>query len=180
MRTYIPFENALNFVGDNRGPRQNGGTYRTEQIVRIETNPNVKDNPLISHSANTGVTMMITPNGIVSSKSDPSGKFNADVMRTENNNGDNATINLSGSASNPLVLFAPAIDYNINISIMPGQNGESDNVEVKGTHDGFPAYEIWVESDGKEGKLIYNYTPGNNSTDMLKLYPPEDVNIKKD
>ncbi|MFN8521635.1 MAG: RHS repeat-associated core domain-containing protein [Chloroflexota bacterium] len=42
IETYIPMETAWGFVGDNRGPRSDGGTYRTRQQFSVTAEGQVR------------------------------------------------------------------------------------------------------------------------------------------
>jgi hypothetical protein len=53
-------------------------------------------------------------------------------------------------ASNPLVDDSPPIDYNIKITI----DKAAGTYSIEGIHDGFPAYEIYIN-----GKRVYQHDP---------------------
>jgi hypothetical protein len=87
------------------------------------------------------------------------------ATRSAFNGGNNATVTLIGSASNPLLgLLAPAIDYTVTVTLVPGQAPT-----VSGSHDGFPAYTITVKNEKGELVATYQYTPGNEFPDVFFL-----------
>lgn len=89
--------------------------------------------------------------------------------------GENNTVKVSFkvSGSNPLVYVAPAFDANINVFIQD-KPGQKPLVRVEGMHDGFPAYEIYIN-----GQLVYGYDPEKEGGDLSNLFPPLDVTISK-
>jgi hypothetical protein len=64
-------------------------------------------------------------------------------------------IDLSGSATNPCVPFAPDIDYIGTITIDP----TSKTVSFVGFVDEFPAFEMFVSIDGRPAKSIFLRSP---------------------
>ena len=175
VRTYIPNANVGPFLGDYRGPQSEGGTNRTQQIVRVETDPKVSGQPLLSATGETGRTIAVLPTGspgvplVLTGKAQ--GEFSAGAKRTEANKGNNVLLNVEGSASNPLVPLAPAIDYSFQIGITPGSEG-TPKVSVTGSHDAFPAYEIYVADERGNVISVYQFTP--RAGDVYKLFPPSD------
>lgn len=75
-------------------------------------------------------------------------------------------------ASNKLVDLAPAINYNVNISLTPQSNGSVD-YKINGKSDGFPAYEFFLtnEATGKS-TLMFGSNPNNSGDKPTALFPP--------
>jgi hypothetical protein len=73
------------------------------------------------------------------------------------------TANLS--SANPLVNAAvsPPIDYVFDITI----NRDSNTYTIEGDHDGFPAYEIYIN-----GVRVYEHDPLESGDTPISLGPP--------
>ncbi len=177
---FTPFPVPAVFLGDNRGPRPNAASYRTEQSAIIETDPNISANPLLSSSSAVGTTVGIFPSleapytTVESGQSEPT--FSLSVSRTDANSGNNAVINLSGSAGNPLVA-APAslknIDYQFQLTITPTKDGRF-TIGVSGSHDAFPSYEIYVTPQGGKATQVYQFNPKTGMFEFRRLREPND------
>lgn len=164
---YIPFPSVMNFAGDNRGPSLDPKrTSRMVQTASVESDPNISQSPILNSTAETGTTTAFLPFApYVATGKASTENMTTTGSRTNANGGDNATVNINGSASNPLIP-APAIDYSFQITLTPGQAPS-----VSGSHDGFPAYTVTVLD--KNGKVVgtYQYTPQSES-EVGKLFPP--------
>ena len=68
----------------------------------------------------------------------------------------------------PLMTGAPAIDADLFVHVRV--SGGRLQAVVRGAHDGFPAYEIYVDQ-----QLIYSYDPVAAGATPAALLPPEDV-----
>lgn len=86
---------------------------------------------------------------------------------------DTVKVSFKVHGSNPLVFVAPGFDADINVFIQ-NQLGKKPLVRVEGTHDGFPAYEIYVNQ-----QLVYGYDPEKSGADPSNLFPPSDITISK-
>ncbi len=49
---------------------------------------------------------------------------------------------MSASASNPLNVYAPPVDYVLNVCVK--QDG---SIDIQGEHDGFPCFEFYKQVD---------------------------------
>ncbi|MCC4229912.1 DUF3238 domain-containing protein [Zunongwangia profunda] len=80
-------------------------------------------------------------------------------------------------ASNKLVDGAPAINYEVGVTITQGEDG-SFSFELKGESDGFPAYEFFItnEKDGNSYQ-IYGSNPNKTGDSPWALLPPMEKNI---
>lgn len=70
--------------------------------------------------------------------------------------------------------FIPSIDLDLQVLV----NVDARTCSVSGAHDGFPAYEVYIEADGNPGIPCYTFDPGGVGlfpTQMVKLLPPLDV-----
>ncbi|WP_163855534.1 DUF3238 domain-containing protein [Paenibacillus elgii] len=124
----------------------NTGRCRVEQEVVIDF---VKQR--VTSFSNTGVTVLklTAPDGSVEYKQ---GKASTDGIRVENEvwNGDTVSLTMQASASNPLRLDAPTVDYSLQITAY-----KDGTVQVKGSHDGFPCFEFYKQVDFGDFQLLY-------------------------
>ena len=65
---------------------------------------------------------------------------------------DEVSFEMRASASNPLNAAAPAADYLLTINV--NKNGVT---QIKGTHDGFPCYEFYKQTDFGPFEVIYTH-----------------------
>jgi len=79
-------------------------------------------------------------------------------------------VTLIVSGGNPLVGYAPNIDATLHLHLK--NDGGRLKAWVKGSHDGFPAYELYVA-----GKRVYEYDPEPVGESPYALSPPEDRSV---
>jgi hypothetical protein len=74
------------------------------------------------------------------------------------------------SGNNPLVTGSPAIDADVSVLLRRTSSG----IEAKayGSHDGFPAHELYVN-----GQRIHHYDPVDAGNGPTALLPPEDRDV---
>lgn len=65
---------------------------------------------------------------------------------------DEVSFEMRASASNPLNAAAPAADYLLTIHV-----NKSGVAQIEGTHDGFPCYEFYKQTDFGPFELIYTH-----------------------
>lgn len=70
------------------------------------------------------------------------------------------------AASDPLVIPAPDIDWEFWVTI-DSTNESSPTYIFQGAHDGFPAYDIYIN-----GKLIYGHDPRTTGDGIFSLFAP--------
>lgn len=192
VRTYIPYRSVAGFKGDNRSASTRvGASYRTSHTVGVETTPAVSANPEVSNDGGltgrtstsfdvpTGGTQLARPI-FGKAPEGEAGGFTASVTRSDANGGDNAVISFTGSSRNPLTPGGPKIDYSFSIEIIPGQDGGKPTVNVTGSHDGFPAYEINV-TDSRTGIVyqVYHDAP-NSKWELVRLVGDDDTQARND
>jgi RHS repeat-associated protein len=187
IRTFIPQKTvsapgvptgSRTFEGDNRGVGK-PGTYRTEQIITIETDPKKNNgNPIYGKpERNTGTTV---ERGLFWNST---GKASGETLEAQvGRNEDTVNIQAKGNESNPLVLGSPGVTYDLMIGIKSdGPKGEV-TVNVSGQHDGFPAYEVLIvrpESGDNAEHLVYGYDSRTTGQTAASLLPPAEVEVKK-
>ena len=79
-------------------------------------------------------------------------------------------LSLHADGRNPLISVAPAI--NADLSLFLKREGDVLRCLVCGDHDGFPAYELYVN-----GVLIYCYDPIAGGKSPTALFPPSDIDV---
>lgn len=79
-------------------------------------------------------------------------------------------INCRLNSNNPLVTGSPAINYTLKLTI----NRDSNTYTLTGTHDGFPAYEVYIN-----GKRIYEHDPLETGEGLGSLFPPEEHSVNE-
>jgi len=91
------------------------------------------------------------------------------------------TVRVSGNVKNPILEdplsgknLAPGITLDFKIKI-----SDKGEMCLTGTHDGFPAYEIYVYREGKEPKLLYGHNPQITGEGVFSLYPPAEHQVRR-
>jgi len=176
VRTYIPFDVTFpGFKGDSRGADPNATSYRTEQRITVETNRSVSSEIIQSYNTIVAPSMSINPLG-----TNPpylvglgKGEFSAIASYSSDvNEGNNASVQFIGEAHVGVIpsALSPAIDYSFGITILPQKDGRIQ-VLLLGSHDKFPAYEIYVKDKSGEISTIYNHSPIDPIMRPLDLHP---------
>jgi len=131
--------NVIQFEGDSREFTPyavNAMRSRIEQEAVVDFYK--KD---IFTYANTGITTerIITPDGSVIKKN---GKASTDgILCTDIIWGsDDVKFQMSASASNPLNVYAPPVDYLLTVHVK-----KDGTVDIHGEHDGFPCFEFYKQ-----------------------------------
>lgn len=131
--------NVIQFEGDSREFTPyavNAMRSRIEQEAVVDFYK--KD---IFTYANTGITTerIITPDGSAIKKT---GKASTDgILCTEIIWGsDDVKFQMSASASNPLNVYAPPVDYLLTVHVK-----KDGTVDIHGEHDGFPCFEFYKQ-----------------------------------
>jgi hypothetical protein len=180
----------LVFAGDDRGFDPNATSFRTRQTVGVVPEQSASDSGIgTPPSEQVGESKSYASDALADGKitsadddavlhdchllddrgfASTSG-MHVDVTRV---NAHQVKAHLYGGAGNPL-LIAPAIDWDLNLTI--DTSGSKPHWTLTGAHDGFPAYEVYVN-----GQTIYTYSPGPGPYgfgDILKLFPPLDVSV---
>ncbi|KQL43621.1 permease [Brevibacillus choshinensis] len=97
-------------------------------------------------------TVKITnPDGSIESKEGKAGTANI-VCTNVLWGSDDVSFEMRASASNPLNTEAPAADYVLTVRV--NENGVS---HIEGSHDGFPCYEFYKQTDFGPFELIYSH-----------------------
>ncbi|HDX9589360.1 TPA: DUF3238 domain-containing protein [Bacillus pseudomycoides] len=103
--------------------------------------------------ANTGITTerVTTPDGSVRKRT---GKASTEgILCTHVVWGsDDVKFQMSASASNPLNVYAPPVDYLLTVHVK-----KDGTVEIQGEHDGFPCFEFYKQVDFGSFEQIYTH-----------------------
>jgi Protein of unknown function (DUF3238) len=172
----MPFSKTKSFAGDNRSSYQvNSTSYRTEQKVKVDFDKNRVSvlNNKVSGSTDYDANNKITENS-ASGKAGPTPTYTTSTMENKS-----TTVNMQIDATNKLVAGAPAINYDVNISISQQGNNTFD-FNMTGKTDGFPAYEFFItnEANGKS-YLIHGSNPNSTGKTPISLFPPMENKINK-
>ena len=141
---------VIQFEGDSREFTPyavNAMRSRVEQEVVVD----FYKEELFSY-ANTGITTekITSPDGSVSKRTGKASTENI-VCTDITWNSEGAQFKMSASASNPLNVYAPPVDYVLNVCVK--QDG---SIDIQGEHDGFPCFEFYKQVDfGSFEKYIH-------------------------
>jgi hypothetical protein len=162
------------FEGDNRSFNPytaNTFNFRTAQQIEIDFTSRS-----IAAYANTGFTTrkIVYPNGQTEYTTAHASTSGITCTNISWGSGQ-VSFHLAVDSSNPLVLGAPAINYDFDVTVY-----SDGTVKVTGAHDGFPAYEMYkCINNGSSWYTIYQYNPYDNGKDVSALAPPEDVSVSR-
>jgi hypothetical protein len=177
VKTFIPFPKVEMtrfgpcFSGDNRSYSDApDASCRTHQEIEFEVTP-IK---VLNNNSYTGMSHLIhchTGRVIISAQANANRIISGPVAPT---NHGTINVQMTLAASNPLVYFAPDVDMEISLDF----DWAASQVTVRGRHDGYPAFEIYISVNGGQPSQLYHFSP--QLGDERKLLPPMDVEIKPD
>jgi hypothetical protein len=169
-------EQRMYFEGDNRHFMRNPSTYRTQQLITVVANSRGDADGYLgrSYRASVGRTRIYASNALknqVIDHRDRDGRLNdCHLLHQEkalciscNDHFDVSysrrssravRVHLSGEAKNPLTRFGCGISYRATLDIGESSGGRRPWYVLGIDHDGFPAYEIYVND-----QPIYTYKP---------------------
>lgn len=170
----VPLIGALKieFEGDDRGFTPypaDALRFRSAQEFWVDFNRRS-----VTHYRDTGTTTARTTwiNGRVTYHS---AKVSSTCLTYSNETwGDGyVSFRAKSTCANPLVPVAPAADYEFTITVW-----NTGRVRVRGTHDGFPAYEIYKRI-GNVFTPIYLFDPAQYGQTVASLAPPMEFSMDK-
>ncbi|MFP3513068.1 DUF3238 domain-containing protein [Peribacillus sp. SIMBA_075] len=143
--------NLIQFEGDSREFTPyavNAMRSRIEQEVIVDFYKKE-----IFTYANTGITTerITTPDGSVNKKTGKAsteGILCTDVVWKS----DDVKFQMSASASNPLNIYAPPVDYLLTVQVK-----KDGSIDIQGAHDGFPCYEFYKQVNFGPFEQIYTH-----------------------
>jgi hypothetical protein len=176
---------------DDRGFDPNASTFRTRQLAEVETSL-MDPNGEISKSNATRPTRVYADDAMADGRIDDRDDdgvdhdcrlfeyaskasekdMHIDISRLEAST-ERVKVYLHGSAGQ--TAFVPSADISWHLTLVIDTRGSRPSCSLSGTHDGFPAYELYVN-----GKRIYTYWPGNppyTVGDLKQLAPPEEEEV---
>jgi hypothetical protein len=143
--------NVIQFEGDSREFTPyavNAMRSRIEQEVVVD----FYKKEIFSY-ANTGITTerVTTPDGSVNKRT---GKASTEGIMCTNIewSSDGVKFHMSASASNPLNVYAPTVDYLLTVHAK-----KDGSIDIQGAHDGFPCYEFYKQVDFGLFEQIYTH-----------------------
>ena len=182
IESYIPTKSTSaggrTYKGDDRpvpqvGQPQTGGTFRTQQIITIETDPFKNGgNPQVGQiHKDVGITYQSDAEGnpIGSPKQGSGDSLTAGVSRNKDGS---VEIHAHGDESNPDVT-SPGITYNYNINVRDDGKG-GITVTVSGNHDQYPAHVVTasrIEQPKAQATTVYSFDPEKAKTTPYYLFP---------
>ena len=187
-----------NFHGDGRGFSYSGGTSRGEVTFLVDVGPGGAVSNLRYSDRHWSPTSQYSSSDTYAVAGKPSWWLGLNAGATPNNTatcptsddtlrayigGTGTTANVLAMAerasivsvtiagSNPLLTGSPDIDADVSILLRRTSSG---GIEAKafGSHDGFPAHEIYVN-----GNSLYTYDPEAADNGPSALLPPEDISV---
>ncbi|MBG9942853.1 hypothetical protein ABE237_27910 [Brevibacillus formosus] len=190
INTFIPYDKVpltpiQYYGGDNRSFNYKSTAVRTSQIILINTS---KDKV---YSANyIGKTHQYDEDGNLTGAELLKLK-NASMKVEDSKKGGKVNIVATTSAANPMVEFAPPIDYRMEFNVTKNSvtlvKGEEEydietGADIKRSKgsviDGFPAYEVYGNIDGSGYQTLYKYEPDHWTDIIYKLVDgPGDVEL---
>jgi hypothetical protein len=179
--TFIPFDwvpgpgGLFELEGDDRDVRQTpDGSYRMKSKVVVELDPNVCEKPIVSSEGKVGesaIRFYYLPGVLRRFEGEYRDEGTQTLTPTGTRDGGRTIVRVRQSGTVPRSFIvtapAPAIDYNFTFAF--DANGQC---RVSGTHDGFPAYEVFIN-----GKLRYSYDPRDTNERPESLFPPMEHDI---
>jgi len=180
LRTFIQQSSVTlagkTFAGDNRGfSTDANASSRTSITVRIETDPSIRANPIISITpGSAGQTKQLDANGnVIKTATATNGLPTVNGTRDANGN---VVLNFQQDTKNPLSpgsqALTPGISTNLNVTV------SSSLVTAKGSTSSFPAIELNVTPDGQSTKNIPLNDPGPNGN-PLNLFNTNNVLVSQ-
>ncbi|MCZ7593312.1 MAG: DUF3238 domain-containing protein [Kiritimatiellae bacterium] len=190
-----PFHSIMGIVfgGDDRGFDKNATSYRMRQKVAVVTieecdADGLKEGSIANLVGTTRsydeATSVDSGTGKLTAAAKADTVTGAPLMidyGTASTSGMNITVNrltnrkveavIVGSAANPLVPFAPAIDYDFTVTI-DSTDPLNSTYQITGSHDGFPAYEVYISN-----QRIHEHDPIATGEGPLSLGPPKEHNV---
>ncbi|MEK4739051.1 MULTISPECIES: DUF3238 domain-containing protein [Bacillus] len=103
--------------------------------------------------ANTGITTekVTNPDGSVNKRTGKASTENI-VCTDISWNSDGVQFKMSASASNPLNVYAPPVDYLLTVCV-----NKDGSIDIQGEHDGFPCFEFYKQVDFGSFEQIYTH-----------------------
>jgi RHS repeat-associated protein len=177
-----PLPGTRTFKGDDRKAGEHSDRFRTQQIITVETSREKNGGkPFISSNARSGPTIELFADGNFKQQA------NADVSKINGSaiysmeGSDHITVNATGRASDPLVVGAPNLSYDLSIGLSYGKDGNL-TVSVQGTHTEYPGIEVTVirpETGNSSEQSIKAYNPAEMGRGLFSIYLEDEMSGSK-
>lgn len=83
-------------------------------------------------------------------------------------------VRVSGNEANPLVPGSPGITFDFKIKI-----SDKGEMCLTGSHDGYPAYEIYIYREGQPPFLLHGHDPRITGENERSLFPPAEHSVRR-
>jgi RHS repeat-associated protein len=176
IRSFLPYDKvtvgagpAKHIFGGDGNHRQpgDGGGFRTELKIIIETDPNRNQGALENYFPKDGESIEYGENGSVIGRetgTGETGEVNAWFTDSADRQSiDGVMVEASSNEAVPLLKIAPGITYYLRIKVSSKGSNRVLKVTITGYHDRFPGYEIEIRRP-ENGQRAYVY--GRNSRDF--------------
>ncbi len=167
VQTFIPTKTTSFglFKGDDRSFDPAGGNYRTTHFISVDLQGRTSE---ANHD--TGIT-----EDLFGRKRKAAGSSLKEAVEVS---GGRAVIRVAGDESNPFVPGfvpgSPGITYEFKILV-----SDKGEMCVSGSHDGYPAYEIYVYRDGHPPLRLYEHDPRITGDNELSLFNPVEHHVRR-
>jgi hypothetical protein len=182
----------LFFAGDGRGFSATADSFRSRQLATLVTDENVDADGIVDGSVQNTVGETIAyasdalDDGIIDAEDDD-GVLNDCTLLHDRDTGSNADmsvqsvrpvgggsvlVRLRGGPGNPLARPSCDIDWDLFLQI--SDDGTTKSYLLIGTHDGFPAYELYIND-----QPIYQYDPAAAGRGLFSLCGGLDVAVQQ-
>ena len=179
INVYIPAQTVTvmtrTFEGDLNSKGERRGTYRTRQVVIIETDPQKNGgNPMYSKFGFTGQTNELDkPGGKIFNQGKAPGNT---LQESATRNSEGAVVvSTSGNERDPLFKAIPSPGITNSFDVVVKSEGERGNVTVGvvADHDSYPAYEVIIQrpDSGNTSTVVYEFDPRKNGNTPWDLTP---------
>ncbi len=160
------------FSGDNRGVGD-AGTHRTQHAISVVPDA-TRDPPYrVTITRDVGETHKLDANGkVIATATAPVSELDPGKWRVDSDG--SIVVDLAGNGKNPLIpgprALVPGITYEMQLRLTPSADG-TWAVSAKGSHDGFPGYEVIASVDGGTRSVVHGYDPRDHKRTPNSLFP---------
>ena len=143
IQAFIPTATFAGFVGDNRGAKPDGGTFRANQSIMFNNNGKAAAPPLQPGISRLAAAPTVVARAAVVAESSVK-QIGPGVVQARGADSDGLAF---GKAPPLFDNFTIGVDKSGNAAVLGGK------------HSGYPAFEVWGYQDGKPPDLLYTYNP---------------------
>ena len=174
----IAYQSAdTNGLADNAFGANADGRGNNDRLVHIGTTKSYEASSSLDSSGNLTQQALAdtSPGAPYMIATDTAPQTDIEIKSTNWLSDKSIEINCEADSANPLIqlpfgLGPPAINYTLKLTIDRNNNTYS----LEGTHDGFPAYEVYIN-----GNRIYEHDPLETGEGLFSLGPPEEHSVNR-